>query len=125
MPLTLKPMPVTAELVEAFRRDGFVRLDGLLDPGELARIGERITALTIALNTDHRPLEERSTYDRAFLQVMNLWQRDEEVRAFVHDSGLARAAATLLGVDGVLSCTKARTSSSCCHRFITCRKARS
>lgn len=101
MSLVTATDPVTPAHVEAFARDGFVRLDGLLDPAALARIGERITALTIALNTDHRPLEERSTYDRAFLQVMNLWQHDEEVRAFVHDTGLARAAATLLGVDGV------------------------
>lgn len=101
MPLTLRTDIVTASQVENFRRDGFVRMDGLLNQAELTAIGAHITDLTIAINTDHRPLEQRSTYDRAFLQVMNLWQQDDRVREFVFDAGLAAIAARLLDVSGV------------------------
>jgi ectoine hydroxylase-related dioxygenase (phytanoyl-CoA dioxygenase family) len=49
----------------------------------------------------HLPMEERDTYNRAFLQVTNLWQHDDLVRRLVFSPRLARAAAELLGVDGV------------------------
>lgn len=89
------------EVVADFRRNGFVRLKGLLDPAMLAEAGSVITAETIRLNTDHRPLTERSTYDRAFLQVMNLWQQNETVRDFVFNPRLAQIAAELLEVQSV------------------------
>lgn len=92
---------VSADQIAAFRRDGYVRCNGLLDPMRLAEVGHHITRLTIALNRDHRPLAERSTYNQAFLQVMNLWQHDPVARAFVNDAGLAEVAAGLLEVAGV------------------------
>lgn len=95
------PFVVAAETVAQFKRDGFVRIPGVLDPLSLAEYGDLITRRTRELNTDHRPLEERSTYDRAFLQVMNLWQSDETVRRFVFGKRLAGIAASLLGVRAV------------------------
>lgn len=86
---------------DAFSRDGFVHLKGCLPRDMVRDARETITRLTLALNTEHRPLAERTTYERAFLQVMNLWERDEEVRHFVFDASLARIAAKLLGVDSV------------------------
>jgi hypothetical protein len=47
------------------------------------------------------PLGERDTYGQAFLQVANLWEHDDAVRRFVFAPRFARAAADLLGVDGV------------------------
>lgn len=95
------PYPLTAEHVAAFRRDGFIKLKNVLSPEVLAHFGAEITRLTIALNTQHRPLEERSTYDRAFLQVMNLWEHSEQVQRFVLGQRLGRIAAELLEVAGV------------------------
>jgi ectoine hydroxylase-related dioxygenase (phytanoyl-CoA dioxygenase family) len=95
------PWPVTDAQVAAFRRDGYVLLAGVLPPDLLSRYGAAITKQTIALNTETRPLAERSTYDRAFLQVMNLWEHDAQVRAFVFGRRLARIAARLLEVEGV------------------------
>lgn len=95
-PFLLRPDDITA-----FERDGFVKLRGALPAETIAAYGPRITERTIALNTETRPIEERSTYDRAFLQVMNLWEQDSAVRAFVMGKRLARIAAELLGVRGV------------------------
>lgn len=95
------PFPIAEDVMARYRNDGFVRLPGLLDPDELARYGAEITRLTLALSTQDKPLEERETYDRAFLQVMNLWRSSEEARRFVFGKRLAGVAAQLLGVKAV------------------------
>ena len=95
------PYPLTAEQIAQLRRDGFIKLKNVLSAGTLDRYGTEITRLTIALNTEQRPLAERSTYDRAFLQVMNLWEKSPLVGRFVMGQRLGRLAAELLGVDGV------------------------
>jgi ectoine hydroxylase-related dioxygenase (phytanoyl-CoA dioxygenase family) len=95
------PYPITAEHIAAFQRDGFIKLKNVLSPDVLACFGTEITRLTIELNTQSKPLEERSTYDRAFLQVMNLWQHSARVKQFVLGQRLGRIAAQLLQVRGV------------------------
>jgi ectoine hydroxylase-related dioxygenase (phytanoyl-CoA dioxygenase family) len=95
------PYSLSAEHVAAFRRDGFIKLKQVLSPETLAHYGAEITRLTIELNTQSKPMEERSTYDRAFLQVMNLWEHSEVVQRFVLGRRLGRIAAELLDVPGV------------------------
>ncbi|PTT74235.1 phytanoyl-CoA dioxygenase, partial [Pseudomonas sp. HMWF010] len=95
------PLPVSSDVIERYRTEGFVRLSGVLDAATLAHYGEEITRLTLALNTQDKPLEDRSTYDRAFLQVMNLWRTSEVVRQFVFGKRIAGIAAALMGVEGV------------------------
>jgi ectoine hydroxylase-related dioxygenase (phytanoyl-CoA dioxygenase family) len=87
--------------VARFREQGFIKLSQVLSPETLDHFGREITRLTIELNTQHLPLEQRSTYDRAFLQVMNLWEHSARVRRFVMGQRLARIAAELLEVKGV------------------------
>ncbi|TXH65464.1 MAG: phytanoyl-CoA dioxygenase [Lysobacteraceae bacterium] len=95
------PYPLDPERIERFRRDGFIKLKQVFAPATLARYGREITRLTIELNDEHRPLEARGTYDRAFLQVMNLWESSPLVGRFVMGRRLARIAAELLQVRGV------------------------
>jgi len=95
------PYPLPAGAAQAFATEGFIKLADVLPPGVLRDYGAEITRLTIALNAETRPLAERSTYDRAFLQVMNLWQSSERVREFVLGKRLGRIAAGLLQVRGV------------------------
>lgn len=95
------PLPLQPEHIERFRRDGYIKLRDVLSPATLAAYGDTITRLTIELNTETRPLAERSTYDRAFLQVMNLWERSPRVGRFVMSQRLGHIAAQLLEVDGV------------------------
>jgi ectoine hydroxylase-related dioxygenase (phytanoyl-CoA dioxygenase family) len=96
-----RPYLLSERQVADFRRDGFIKLKDVFNADELRHYGEEITRLTIALNTQTLPLEQRSTYDRAFLQVMNLWEESERVREFVFGRRLAGLAAALLQVDGV------------------------
>jgi ectoine hydroxylase-related dioxygenase (phytanoyl-CoA dioxygenase family) len=90
-----------ADAAERIAADGFIRLPQLLSPETVTHFEPTITQLLIDLNTMHIPLAERDTYNRAFLQVMNLWQHAEAVKRLVHSRRLAQVAARLLGVDGV------------------------
>ena len=46
-------------------------------------------------------MEDRDTYEKAFLQHMNLWPKDETTRHFVLARRFAKIAADLMGVDGI------------------------
>jgi ectoine hydroxylase-related dioxygenase (phytanoyl-CoA dioxygenase family) len=95
------PYALSADQIAQFRRDGFIKLKDVLSPETLSYFGAEITRLTIELNTQQVPLEERSTYDKAFLQVMNLWAHSAVVTEFVMGKRLGAIAAELLEVDGV------------------------
>jgi ectoine hydroxylase-related dioxygenase (phytanoyl-CoA dioxygenase family) len=95
------PFELAPEHIAAFERNGFIKLRHVLSPETLAHYGAPITRLTIDLNTQDKSLEERSTYDKAFLQVMNLWEQSALVTEFVMGQRLARIAADLLQVSGV------------------------
>jgi ectoine hydroxylase-related dioxygenase (phytanoyl-CoA dioxygenase family) len=45
-------------------------------------------------------MEQRTTYQKAFLQVMNLWTQSDVVKEFVFSKRLARIAAELMGTSG-------------------------
>lgn len=92
--------PLTAEQIADYRRNGHVLLRGVCSPQEIAAYRQVINAATYRYNTEARPLEERDTYGKAFLQIMNLWVKDEPVRRFVLARRFAKIAAELMGVDG-------------------------
>ena len=92
---------VDPEVAAAFQRDGHAFLPALASGEEIARVRPRILAAAAARNPDPPPLEVRNTYGKAFLQSMNCWRLDDEVKAFVWSPRFARVAAALLGVDGV------------------------
>ena len=84
-----------------FSHDGYIKLKNVFDANTLSTFGKAITEATIRHNSQIRPLEERDTYERAFLQVMNLWRVDEMAKRFVFGKRLAKIAAALLQVDSV------------------------
>ncbi|PAX09074.1 phytanoyl-CoA dioxygenase family protein [Sphingomonas lenta] len=96
-----RPYPLTTEQVESYRANGFVRLKDVLSPDTLAHYRDVISAEVTALAPPLPPMAERSTYDRAFLQVENLWRHSDTVKRFVFGKRMARIAAELMGVDGV------------------------
>jgi ectoine hydroxylase-related dioxygenase (phytanoyl-CoA dioxygenase family) len=85
-----------------FREDGFIRLPGVLPPAVIADYAPEINRLVDESNRlKDIPLEERSLYDQAFIQVHNLWTRSERTREFAFSRRLARIAAELMGTRGV------------------------
>jgi ectoine hydroxylase-related dioxygenase (phytanoyl-CoA dioxygenase family) len=84
-----------------FREQGFIKLKQVLAPETLAHYGTQITIQVQRLNRQDKPMAARSTYEKAFLQIMNLWRHDEVVKELCFSRKLARLAAELMGVDGV------------------------
>jgi len=93
--------PLTREQIRLFQHNGYIKLKNVLAPETLAFHGEEITRQVFRLNHMTKPMEQRTTYEKAFLQVMNLWTESEVVRAFSFAGKLARIAAELMGVGGV------------------------
>ena len=89
------------EHIETYRREGFVILRGVCTPDEVAAYRAAIADAVRRLNQETRPMEERDTYGKAFLQTMNLWEFDEAVAQFTLSPRFAKIAADLIGADAV------------------------
>jgi ectoine hydroxylase-related dioxygenase (phytanoyl-CoA dioxygenase family) len=96
------PYPLDAATIHRFRQDGFIRLPGVLQADVLARYAPELDRLVDEGNRlKDIPLEKRTLYDRAFIQVCNLWTRSERVRQLAFNKRMARIAAELMGTRGV------------------------
>lgn len=84
-----------------FARDGHIQLKSVIEPQELTEFSGILRPIMESLNPNKEPLEERSTYRKAFNQVTNLWQHSDQVKAFVCRADLARLAAEIMGVKQV------------------------
>ncbi len=101
LPALDEPVTLASDAAEGYRRDGFAVVRGLASADEVACFRPAIVAAARRLNRETRPLEERGTYGRAFLQTTNLWPHDDVVKRFVFARRFARVAAELMGVAGV------------------------
>ncbi len=89
------------EQIESFRENGHVLLRKVASPAEIAVYRDVLNTAAYRYNEETRPMEERDTYGKAFMQVMNLWQKEEAVRRFTLAKRFGKIAADLMGVDGV------------------------
>ncbi len=92
---------VSAEQRAAYQRDGHLVLRGVASPAEVGAYRPHIARAALHYSTETRPLQERDTYGKAFLQIINLWEKDAAVRRFVLAQRFGQIAADLLGVEGV------------------------
>lgn len=95
------PYAISQAQIEKFRRDGFIKLKDVFTVNELEHYRHEITRLVKELSAGNAPLEQRTTYGKAFLQVSNLWEHSKLVEEFVRSKRLARIATDLLGTRGV------------------------
>ena len=96
-----EPYVVPIDQVRFFRQNGFVKLKQVFSPETLEYLNVTITREVMRLNTQHLPLDERDTYGKAFLQIMNIWRQSALVKEIVYSRRLAQIAADLMGVEGV------------------------
>lgn len=93
--------PLSPNAIQFFREKGYVKLKDVLSPSLLTYYSDVITEWVFKLNKLTKPMEERTTYEKAFLQVMNLWRENETIKELVFSKRLARIAAQLMQVNGV------------------------
>ena len=96
-----EPFNLSHEAIASYRENGYVKLKDVLSAEVIHYYGELITDWVFKLNKLTKPMEERTTYEKAFLQIMNMWRENEEVKEFVFSTRLARIATELMGVSGV------------------------
>lgn len=95
------PYSVSNDQLASYKENGWIRLSTVATTDEIDVYGAAITEAAMAHNKETRPLEERDTYGKAFLQVMNLWRVDERVAKFTLSPRFANIAAQLLGCEKV------------------------
>ncbi|TFF37131.1 phytanoyl-CoA dioxygenase family protein [Mucilaginibacter psychrotolerans] len=96
-----QPYALTNEQISFYQKNRFIKLKDVLNEETLNFFNDAITKTVALLNTELRPLEERTTYEKAFLQLFNLWLEDEVVKELIFSKRLAKLAADLMEVDGV------------------------
>ena len=87
----LQSPTLSSDVVDAYRRDGFVHIPGVLEADEVARY--RDAALELA-NT----MESQRYKGEPFTQLVNVWQQDERMAALTTNSRVAALAEALAGV---------------------------
>ena len=92
---------LNSQAIADYRRDGHILLRGVAAPDELRPHRDAIVRAAHQFNTETRSIEERDTYGQAFLQIMNLWAKDEAVQRFTLARRFAKIAADLMGVTAV------------------------
>ena len=89
------------EQIDFYQKNRYIKLKNVFDSETLAYYGEKITQKVNEINTNKKPLDDRDTYGKAFLQIFNLWREDETIKEFVLSERLGKIAADLMQTDGV------------------------
>ena len=96
-----EPYQLTQEQIGFYQKNKYIKLKQVLDQATLDHFNEVISRRVTELNKEETPLEERDTYGKAFLQLMNLWVDDEAIRPLIFSKRIAKIAADLMQVEGV------------------------
>ena len=87
--------------INEFRKNGHTLTRDIISKEELSPYRDAILYAAEKFNTEKRKMEDRDTYGKAFLQIMNLWTKNEDVKKFVLAKRFGKIAADLLGVKNV------------------------
>lgn len=93
--------PLSQEDIIYFQENGHVCLRNIVTKDEMSEYRKAINESVQEHMKGIAPLNERDTYGKAFVQVMNLWTQSKNTEKFVMAKRFAKIAAELLGVEGV------------------------
>ena len=83
LPVLNEPFQITNEQISFFEENGFIKIKNVLPPETVQYMNDTISAEVKRLNTQHLPMEQRDTYGKAFLQIMNLWTKSDLIKEIV------------------------------------------
>ena len=92
---------LTDEQIAFYQKHRYIKLKDVLDAETLDYFNKAISKTVNELNQEDQPLEERTTYGKAFLQLFNLWTKDAAIKDLIFSRRIAKIAADLMQVDGV------------------------
>jgi ectoine hydroxylase-related dioxygenase (phytanoyl-CoA dioxygenase family) len=94
------PYSLTREQIDFYQENRFIKLKQVFDHPTISHFNEVITRRVEQMNKQNTPLESRSTYGKAFLQLFNLWREDDLVKELVFSKRLAKIATDLMQTSG-------------------------
>ncbi|KAA3620367.1 MAG: phytanoyl-CoA dioxygenase family protein [Calditrichaeota bacterium] len=92
---------LTHDQISQYQRDGHILLRNVCSKAEIAAFRSHIAAVVAQHAKKQKDLSERDTYGKAFLQIGNLWKRNEAVKKFVFARRFAQIAARLAGANAI------------------------
>lgn len=95
------PLYLSQDQIREFQEKGHILVHNVATAEEISTYRPIIADAADRYNEEKRKLEDRDTYGKAFLQIMNLWKQDEQVKKFVLAKRFAKIAADLMGVENV------------------------
>ncbi len=95
------PYLLTQEQIAFYQQNQYIKLKQVFDADTIHYLNELISAQVSQMNQELTPLEERSTYGKAFLQLFNLWTENPLVKDLILSQRLGQIAADLMQVNGV------------------------
>jgi len=96
-----EPFLLSKEHLNYYEKNGFVKLKDVLPSRVVAYFNSVITAKVEELSEATEPLKNRDTYGKAFLQLFNLWEKDNRIKELIFSPRIAKIAADLMKIDGV------------------------
>lgn len=94
-------MTLSIEQIQFYHNNRFIKIREVLNQPTLDFFNRVISNRLERFREEKAgPLEERDTYGKAFLQVMNLWREDEQIAALIFSKRLASLATQLMGTRG-------------------------
>lgn len=96
---------LTADQIDAYRRDGFLIIENFLDPEELeewrTQVAEAVEQRLASGEGLHNQADPDNYYARVFTQCLKLAETHAGVHRLMHDERLGRLAGMLAGVEGI------------------------
>jgi len=99
--LLTSPYQLDDAQVAFYQKHRYIKLRQVLDAQTLDHYGKAISRIVAEASAGEKPLDQRDTYGKAFLQVFNLWTLDDTCRELVCSPRLGQIAAWLMGTRGV------------------------
>lgn len=96
-----QPYPLTEEQIEFYQQNRYIKLKQVFDAETIAFFNAAISQRVALMHRETKPLVERDTYGKAFLQLFNLWREDDTIKELVFSKRLAKMAADLMQTRGV------------------------
>jgi ectoine hydroxylase-related dioxygenase (phytanoyl-CoA dioxygenase family) len=95
-------MILSNEQIRFYQNNRFIKIREVLNQSTLDYFNQVISNRLDKFREEKaEPLQERDTYGKAFLQVMNLWREDEQIAKLIFSKRLASLATQLMGTSGV------------------------
>jgi ectoine hydroxylase-related dioxygenase (phytanoyl-CoA dioxygenase family) len=95
------PFGLSQEQIDFYHENRYIKLKHVLNTDLLEYFNTVISKKVSELSKEKLPLEDRSTYGKAFLQMFNLWKKEESIKSLVFSKRLAKIATELMQVEGV------------------------